>query len=125
MFTIDPRSPSPLYEQLIEQAIRSIARGLIRPGEQMPSVRELAGSLFINPNTVARAYQELESRGFITTMRGKGSFVADMPLALVREEALKQKMYELRAVAKELDVSDEELCQMMERIKEEHKHVDR
>ncbi len=62
MFTVDPKSPLPIYEQLVAQIIRSIARGLLRSGEQMPSVRELAGTLLVNPNTVSRAYQELESR---------------------------------------------------------------
>ncbi len=53
MFTVDPKSPLPIYEQLVTQIIRSIARGLLRSGEQMPSVRELAGTLLVNPNTVS------------------------------------------------------------------------
>jgi len=119
MFTIDPKSPLPIYEQLVAQIIRSIARGLLRSGEQMPSVRELAGTLLVNPNTVSRAYQELESRNFIVTMRGKGSFISDIPLHEVKKAAIQDPLIRLCSVADELSISNEELYQLILHIRED------
>ena len=65
----------PIYLQIMEGIKTGAVRGEYRPGEQLPSVRELAGSLRVNPNTLSRAYGELEREGFITTRRGEGSFV--------------------------------------------------
>jgi GntR family transcriptional regulator len=119
MFTVDPKSPLPIYEQLVAQIIRSIARGLLRSGEQMPSVRELAGTLLVNPNTVSRAYQELESRNFIVTMRGKGSFISDIPLHEVKKAAIQDPLIRLCSVADELSISNEELDQLILHIRED------
>jgi len=119
MFTVDPKSPLPIYEQLVTQIIRSIARGLLRSGEQMPSVRELAGTLLVNPNTVSRAYQELESRNFIVTMRGKGSFISDTPLHEVKQAAIQDPLIRLCAIADELSISNEELYQLILHIRED------
>ncbi|KNH37659.1 GntR family transcriptional regulator [Exiguobacterium acetylicum] len=119
MFTVDPKSPLPIYEQLVTQIIRSIARGLLRSGEQMPSVRELAGTLLVNPNTVSRAYQELESRNFIVTMRGKGSFISDIPLNEVKQAAIQDPLIRLCSVADELSISNEELYQLILHIRED------
>ncbi|HAE0521136.1 TPA_asm: GntR family transcriptional regulator [Salmonella enterica subsp. enterica serovar Enteritidis str. P125109] len=119
MFTVDPKSPLPIYEQLVAQIIRSIARGLLRSGEQMPSVRELAGTLLVNPNTVSRAYQELESRNFIVTMRGKGSFISDIPLHEVKKAAIQDPLIRLCSVADELFISNEELYQLILHIRED------
>ncbi|MCY1689807.1 GntR family transcriptional regulator [Exiguobacterium sp. SL14] len=119
MFTVDPKSPLPIYEQLVTQIIRSIARGLLRSGEQMPSVRELAVTLLVNPNTVSRAYQELESRNFIVTMRGKGSFISDIPLSEVKQAAIQDPLIRLCSVADELSISNEELYQLILHIRED------
>lgn len=77
VFTVDPRSGVPIYLQLIEQVKRSVALGVLRPGEQLPTVKQLAVDLTINPNTVARAYRELERDEVIETAPGRGSFVRD------------------------------------------------
>jgi GntR family transcriptional regulator len=74
-FNVDPRSGVPLYTQLIEQVKRSIAVGALAPGERLPTVKQLAVDLTINPNTVARAYRDLERDGVIETSPGRGSFV--------------------------------------------------
>lgn len=75
LFTVDPRSGVPLYLQLIEQVKRAVALGALGSGEQLPTVKALAVDLTINPNTVARAYRDLEREGVIETSPGRGSFV--------------------------------------------------
>jgi GntR family transcriptional regulator len=75
LFTVDPRSGVPLYLQLIEQVKRAVALGTLASGEQLPTVKALAVDLTINPNTVARAYRELERDRVIETSPGRGSFV--------------------------------------------------
>lgn len=75
IFTVDPRSGVPLYLQLIEQVKRAVALGALTAGEQLPTVKSLALDLTINPNTVARAYRDLERDGVIETSPGRGSFV--------------------------------------------------
>ena len=75
IFTVDPRSGVPLYLQLIEQVKRAVALGTLGPGEQLPTVKSLALDLTVNPNTVARAYRDLERDGIIETSPGRGSFV--------------------------------------------------
>jgi GntR family transcriptional regulator len=74
-FNVDPRSGVPLYTQLVDQVKRSIAVGALAPGERLPTVKQLAVDLTINPNTVARAYRDLERDGLIETSPGRGSFV--------------------------------------------------
>lgn len=75
IFTVDPRSGVPIYLQLIEQVKRGVALGTLAPGEQLPTVKALALELTVNPNTVARAYRDLERDGVIETSPGRGSFV--------------------------------------------------
>ncbi len=76
IFTVDPHTGVPIYLQLIEQVKRSVALGVLAPGERLPTVKQLATDLTINPNTVARAYRELERDGVIETSVGRGSFVS-------------------------------------------------
>ncbi|PSR26213.1 MAG: GntR family transcriptional regulator [Sulfobacillus benefaciens] len=71
--------PEPLYRQLVLAIKREIQAGLYQPGDQLPTVRAVAAHLLLNPNTVARAYQELEKDGVIETTVGRGSFVRDPP----------------------------------------------
>jgi len=74
---VDPRSSTPIYEQ-IELGIKElIMKGALKHGEKLPSVRELASILTINPNTISKAYGELEREGIIETLRGKGTFVSE------------------------------------------------
>ena len=73
----NPSSGVPIYLQLMEQVKHAIATGAVRPGEQLPGIRPLAEELVINPNTVARAYRELEHEGAIELRQGAGAFVSD------------------------------------------------
>lgn len=90
--TVDERSPTPIYAQIIDKVRRAIASGELRPGDQLPTVRQLAVDLRVNANTVARAYMDLERLGVIETRRGKGTFVAERKtedLDAARADALK------------------------------------
>ena len=75
MIHLDHRDSRPIYEQIADSLRRQIDAGILQPGEKLPSVRELSGQLTINPNTIQRAYRELEADGRIESFAGKGSFV--------------------------------------------------
>ena len=77
MITVDYRDSRPIYEQIIERVKVLCIKGAMKPGESLPSVRSLAMDLGINPNTIQRAYQELERQGYIYSVKGKGSFISD------------------------------------------------
>jgi GntR family transcriptional regulator len=99
--TIDPRDRTPIYAQL-ERALRaSIASGRLRPGDQLPTVRQLAVDLRINANTVARVYGELERAGVLETQRGVGSFVSATPRQALppAERARQLKTFATRVLA--------------------------
>ena len=89
-FHLDYRDPLPIYEQLKQECKRLILSGIIAPGDKLPSVRELAGSLSINPNTIQRAYRELEADGYLISVPGKGSFAAE---ARPLQEQKKQELF--------------------------------
>jgi GntR family transcriptional regulator len=76
MLQIDYRDRSPIYEQIKEKMKELIIKGVLKPDERIPSVREMAQSLTINPNTIQKAYKDLEEKGYIYSARGKGSFVS-------------------------------------------------
>ena len=76
-FALDQRSGVPAYRQIIDQVLGGIAAGTLRPGDQLPTVRQLAVDLAINPNTVVRAYRELEIREVLATQQGTGTFLTD------------------------------------------------
>ena len=76
LVTLDPRDERPLYLQIVDQVRRALVVGTLRAGDPLPSVRELAGELVINPRTVSQAYRELEDEGVIQVRRGLGTFVA-------------------------------------------------
>ncbi|KKM09414.1 GntR family transcriptional regulator [Clostridiales bacterium PH28_bin88] len=77
MFQIDDKSNVAIYEQIIWKIKELRLRGVLRPGEKLPSVRELSAMIIANPNTVSKAYQELERQGVIETRQGKGTFMAE------------------------------------------------
>ncbi|MBQ1810906.1 MAG: GntR family transcriptional regulator [Erysipelotrichaceae bacterium] len=77
MFYINLQGKQPIYEQIRQQIIRFVELGILKPNEQLPSVRQLAQENGINPNTVAKAYQELEKEGVIYTLQKKGAYVAE------------------------------------------------
>lgn len=100
MVTINYKDSRPFYEQVKAELRQLIVSGVLPPGEKLSSVRELAGQLAINPNTIQRAYRELESEGYIVSVPGRGSFVAerDAQVDPRRSELLRQP----RQTAREL-----------------------
>ena len=74
LFRLDSESGMPFYQQIVRQAKQMIAGGRLQPGDRLPTVRELAAQLVVNPNTVARAYLDLEREGVVETRRGQGTF---------------------------------------------------
>jgi GntR family transcriptional regulator len=79
MIRLDPRSSDPIYLQVVEQIKHLIAVGQLKPADQLPTVRQLAVELRVNPNTVARAYTQLAEEGVISTQQGRGTYVLEMP----------------------------------------------
>ena len=79
MIHVDYRDARPIYTQIVDGIRSQIAAGVLQQGDKLPSVRELAGQLAINPNTIQRAYRELEAAGWIATVPGKGCFVLSIP----------------------------------------------
>jgi len=88
-FRLDLKSGVPVYRQLIDQVLFGTAASTLSPGDQLPTVRQLAVDLSINPNTVVRAYKELEIRGLLTTQQGTGTFLTTKKVK--RDEAQRQK----------------------------------
>ena len=115
MVHVDYRDARPIYAQIIDGFREQIATGILRPGDKLPSVRELAATLAINPNTIQRSYRRLEMEGWIATVPGKGCFVCDNEQQVEQEV---QRWYtafdEATASLIALGVSRE---QMIERIK--------
>ena len=110
MIHINYRDPRPIYLQVKEGFRKLAVSGVLKAGEKIPSVRELASALAINPNTIQRAYRELEAEGYICSVPGKGSFVTDFSAAgLARRQALTQQMDETVDELLALGVSAEEI----------------
>ena len=91
---VDPRSPTPLYEQIAARVRVAIASGELSPGDALPSTRQLAHQLRVNPATVVQAYRDLASDGFVETRHGQGTFVLEVP-GHVREEERRARAAQL------------------------------
>ena len=110
MFQLNYRDTRPIYEQIKDQLRKLILTGGIAQGEKLPSVRELATQLAINPNTIQRAYRELESQGYLVTLPGKGAFVVENPaLEARRMEILWQQLERAADELRFAGVTQEEL----------------
>ena len=99
MIILDYKDTRPIYEQIVDKLQKLILSGALTPDQKMPSVRSLAMELSINPNTIQRAYMALEQEGWIYSVRGRGSFVADA--AQARDERRKAILKELQRLAEE------------------------
>ncbi|PKG23284.1 GntR family transcriptional regulator [Niallia nealsonii] len=121
MFELDLRSRTPIYEQLVDKLIELIVSGVMVPDEQLPSVRTLAAQLTINPNTIQKAYRELETKGYIYSIKGKGSFVNASNL-MQDETKLKEALRKLEKLISEalfLGVKPDDIIQLVENLKDQ------
>lgn len=114
---IDKMSGKPLFEQVVLGIKEDVLRGILEPGDKIPSVREMATQLVINPNTISKAYKVLEEDDVIVTVRGKGTFVKQLDTESRNEKQIKkikQQFIDLIVEASYLNVTEKELTQWME-----------
>ena len=86
MINLDYQSRTPIYEQIVFEVERYVVLGILKPKEQLPSIRDLANTLGINPNTVKKAYSELENKGVLITISTKGTFITDSIASIVNKK---------------------------------------
>jgi GntR family transcriptional regulator len=119
MFKLQPQSGVPIYRQLVEQVRRLVAGGQLRPGAELPSVRELAHQHAVNPMTISKAYALLEAEGLLVRNRGKPMTVAGCaPGALPREQRLAQLAPQVKALvlaARQLELDPDDVGRLIER----------
>jgi len=117
--TINPKSAVPIYIQIMDQIRRQVAAGVLAPGDQLPSVRDLAGQLLINPNTAARVYRDLERDGLLETRRGQGTYISSDAAALSeadRTRLLRRILGEAATEARAFGVPDEAVVRLLREI---------
>jgi len=121
VFRLDSSTGVPFYRQIIDQVLLAVADGRLKPGEQLPTVRQLAVDLQVNLNTVAKAYREMEIRGIVQTQQGTGTFVAARPGAKTREKrkALQELLDRLIANAEAHGIPLEDLVEALAERAEE------
>jgi GntR family transcriptional regulator len=114
MFSLDYRDSKPIYEQIKDRFRTLIISGVIEEGERMPSVRSLASSLSVNPNTIQRAYRELEQEGYLLSIPGKGSIATHSKEAdQHRKEELFREIRKNIRELRNLSVTEDELLQLL------------
>ena len=113
MVTLNSRDSRPIYVQIVDGIREQIALGILAPGEKLPSVRELAGVLAINPNTIQRAYRELEAGGWVTSEAGRGCFVRQAPENAGRKDALVRSLQETAGELRRLGLTEEDLIRLI------------
>ncbi len=119
---ISNSSGQPIYEQICRQIKGAVASGKLKPGEPLPSIRNLARDLRISVITTKRAYEELERDGFICTVAGKGSFVAQQDVELARESSLREIEQHLQAaleLSRQIELPVSELQNILQVLSEE------
>ena len=118
MFVVDVMSRVPVYEQIIKQVEEQVLTGILKEGDKLPSVRSLSVKLSINPNTIQKAYTELDRRQLIITVPGKGSFISEKAIEVVGANS-REKMTELNKIIRELalaGVTKEEIINNVEEV---------
>ena len=116
MINLDYQSRTPIYEQIIKQIEKYVALGILKPKEQIPSIREMAGNLGINPNTVKKAYSELENKGVIQTLSTKGTFISDN-IDEIKKINIESKIDEIKEIINELEKFGITKDEIIERLK--------
>lgn len=117
MIVIDYKDRRPIYEQIVEKFQLLIVKGILEPDSQMPSVRQLAKELGINPNTIQKAYTMLEQSGYIYPIKGRGNFVTGGDrLAEQKQETFLEQFEKSIRQAKELQITEEKLVDKIHEI---------
>jgi GntR family transcriptional regulator len=114
---ISPNDGVPIYLQIVNQVKYQVASGRLAPGVEMPPIRVLAEQLLVNPNTVARAYRELEQAGIVTMRRTAGTYVSDAGSPLARRERVRiltERVDALLADARQMNISTEEIVELLQ-----------
>ncbi|MFL0194073.1 GntR family transcriptional regulator [Clostridium sp. WILCCON 0269] len=116
MINIDNRSSTPIYQQIVNQIKEEILKGILQGGDKLPSVREMSSRIMANPNTISRAYSELERQKVIETIRGKGTYVTSEYKPVMEEERmenLKENIKKIIVEAKYMGLSKEKMVEMI------------
>ncbi len=122
MLVIDKFSRKPIYEQVVEGIERDIVMGILRDREQLPSIRELSAILGVNPNTIQKAFGELDRCGIIVSGQGRGCFVADRAAEKIKEK-LSSRITEIEAIASELARAGIEEEKLLEAIRRAYQDI--
>jgi GntR family transcriptional regulator len=127
VFRVEPKSGVPIYVQLMDQIKHLIATGTLQPGQQLPTIRELAVDLAVNLHTVAHAYAELEREGFLTVQRGRGTFITDghsiLELGDLRSHKLQSLVDGLFTEALNLGYGPDDIVQALVTQAEQWRHT--
>ncbi|MCL2588825.1 MAG: GntR family transcriptional regulator [Oscillospiraceae bacterium] len=125
MYQIDNQSRQAVYEQIVRQVEKYVLIGVLCGGDKMPSVRNLSIQLNVNPNTVQRAYTELERAGVLVTAPGRGAYVSEQGAALLKERRREMSLSELKSLVAELKLAGLEknhVLEIVERAYQEENH---
>lgn len=119
-FSLDFRSGVPVYVQIVEQVLAYLSSGDLKPGEQLPTVRQMAAELRVNFNTVARAYRMLDEAGLISTQQGRGTYIVDQPVeektATLKKDALEVQLGQFFILLERQGYSPSEVEPSLKRI---------
>ncbi|MFV0516323.1 MAG: GntR family transcriptional regulator [Aminipila sp.] len=122
MFQLDLKSRKTIYEQVVDNLKELIIAEILKPGDKLPSVRELSKTLTVNPNTIQKAYRELESQGYVYTSTGLGTFIAKQNKKNINQKQLNEISLRLKSSLKELyflGLTVEEIKELLTRLIEE------
>lgn len=126
LINLDQRDKRPIYQQIEDQIVRLCLLEILKEGDSIPSVRQMAADLSINPNTVQKAYQELESKGVIVTVRGKGNFIGDISvIRSVRESQILLNLHETVSDARKNGIQREKVLSVVSEIYDEKESLEK
>jgi GntR family transcriptional regulator len=117
--SVDPKSSTPLYVQIKDQMRLAVATGVLRPGDQLPTVRDLGIHLRVNPNTVARVYRELQAEGLLASRQGSGTFVAEQAVRVGQGEGRRlvlERLAEATTMGRNLGLSQSDIAELLEQV---------
>ena len=124
MYQIDNQSRQSVYEQIVQQVEKYVLTGVLRGGDKIPSIRSLSLTLKVNPNTVQRAFTELERSGVLITAPGRGAFISDHGAQRLKEKRGEMAIMDLKALVSELKLSGVEKEQIIQIVEEEYQKHD-